>query len=136
MTTATTTRDDTLLRNALRGNAFFSMASGLVALVLAGPISEFMEIPTIVLVVVGVGVLIFGIALLVNARRNEVNITAAWITVIADDIWVITALVLIFAFPDLISDGGKVLFGGISVVVAIFGVLQFIGIQRVTATDG
>jgi hypothetical protein len=111
------------------------MASGLVALVFAGPISDFMEIPMFVLIIVGIGVIVFGVAILVNARREQVNLTEAWVTVIADDTWVTAALVIIFGFPDSISDGGRVLFGAISVVVAVFGFLQFVGIRRVTAPE-
>ena len=135
MTVTTHTKPDTLLRGSLKANATFSMASGVLGTVLAAPIAEFMGLPTTAVLVVAIGVVMFGVLILLNARRETVRIAEARLTVIADIAWVIGAATLIFLFPDLMTTGGKLLLGGISVIVAVFAVLQSIGLRSMEATS-
>ena len=65
------------------------------------------------------------------ARRSPIDLKAASSVVLADVLWVVIAIVLIGGFSSLMSEGGRWLFGLVSVVVAGFGVSQIFGIRRV-----
>ena len=135
MTTITKRRDDSLLRGSLQANAVFSMSSGVIGTVFAAPIADFMGIPTWSVLIVAIGVGLFGVTTMINARRDAINVAEARLTVIADIAWVVGAAALIFLFPDLMTTGGKMLLGGISLIVGLFAVLQGMGLKSIEA-DG
>ncbi|MEA1902362.1 MAG: hypothetical protein U9N56_02425 [Actinomycetota bacterium] len=127
------TSNDTVLRRSLAINGLFSIVSGLVSLVFADAISDFMGIHPLVLRFVGVGVLIFGAAVYWFSRHDNIEPGFAWFTTIADLAWVIGTAVLIFSYPDLMSSGGNSLAGILAVAVLLFAIGQFVGLKKVSA---
>jgi len=123
-----------LLRRALTGNAVFSIISGSIAAILASSLADLMGVNHVVLMVIGLGVIGFGITTLVNARRQPINLNEAKLTVIADFSWVVTALVIIL-IPDLLTGEGKLLLGSVSVVVGLFALTQTVGIRRAGSVE-
>ena len=115
------------LRTVLRTNAFYSVATGATALVLAGSLGETMEISPWIVRIVGLGVILFGVALLVIFRPPRVDITAARFVVAADIAWVAAAVIVMAA--DLMSASGDLILGLVSIPVAVFAVLQYLGIR-------
>ena len=123
-----------LLRGALTGNGLFSILSGLAAAVFAAPLGDLMGISWVVLLVVGFGVIGFGIVTLMNARRQPINLAEAKLTIVADIVWVGAAAVIVL-IPGLLTADGNLLLGGVSVVVAVFAILQSIGIRQSASVE-
>jgi|SRR5205807_4560159 len=123
-----------LLRKALIGNALFSTVSGLTILFAQGWVLRILGLPSSVnLLVLGAGLIVFAVTLVVNARRQQVKKSDAWIAVLMDLAWVLGSYVLIFIVP--FSTEGKWVVGVVAELVLVFAVLQFIGIRRIEKTE-
>jgi hypothetical protein len=119
-----------LLRRALRGNALFSILSGVVILVTNRTLAEFLGLPGDAdLTAVGIGLLAYAGWLLWNARRKTIRVVEAWIAVILDILWVIGSYALVFAAT--LSSGGKWIVGMVAEMVLLFGVVQWLGLRRI-----
>jgi hypothetical protein len=119
-----------LLRKALLGNALFSALSGLTLLFAQKSVSRILGLfNRVSLVVLGVGLIIFAATLVVNARRQRVKTSDAWVAVLMDVAWVLASYVLIFVLP--FSMEGKWVIGVVAELVLLFAILQFMGIRRI-----
>ena len=119
-----------LLRKALMGNALFSTLSGLTILFAQSWVLRILGLAqTVNLLILGIGLLLFAATLVINARRQQVKISDAWIAVWADLVWVLGSYALIFEVP--FSTGGKWVVGVVAELVLVFAVLQFVGIRRI-----
>ena len=117
-----------LLRGALLGNALFSITSAAFVVILAGPLSDAFDIPTTLLVVLGVGLIPWAAFAWFTSRQPT---RAAVLLIIAGDIvWVVGTIVLTVGFPDAMSAAGTYTFGMIAVVVGGFAITQIIGLRR------
>src|SRR5215831_10714519 len=88
------------LRKALMGNALFSTLSGLTILLAQGWVLRILGLASnINLLILGVGLVVFAVTLVVNARRQQVKKSDAWIAVCMDLAWVLGSSVLIFIVP-------------------------------------
>ena len=123
-----------LLRKALIGNALFSSLSGVTILFAQGWVLRILGLSkNISLAIVGIGLLVFAVTLLINARRQQVRTSDAWIGVWLDLAWVLGSYVLIFVVP--FSAEGKWVVGVVAELVAAFAVLQFLGIRRIQKNE-
>jgi len=78
-----------LLKNALTGNAIFSILSGVSILLANRWLVQFLGLPDRVsLAVLGVSLIVYAVVLWLNARRPKIRIVDAWIAVIMDAVWV------------------------------------------------
>jgi hypothetical protein len=119
-----------LLKKALRGNALFSMLSGVAVLLANRWLVQFLGLPDKVsLAVLGISLMVYAGILWLNARRPKIKILDAWIAVIMDAIWAAGSYVLILAVP--FSVAGKWTVALIAEVVLVFAILQWLGIRRV-----
>ena len=119
-----------LLRKALLGNALFSALSGLTLLFAQKSVLRILGLfNRVSLVVLGVGLIIFAATLVVNARRQRVKTSDAWVAVLMDVAWVLASYVLIFILP--FSMEGKWVIGVVAELVLLFAILQFMGIRRI-----
>lgn len=120
-----------LLRGALIGNAIFSGASGLVLIVAANPVSRFLGLESgWIPAIIGVGLLGWVYQLVQTVRQEPVEPKQVW-TVIAGDIaWVVGSWAILLAgWPDLTTDG-KWTAAIVAEIVALFAVLQYVGLRR------
>ena len=118
------------LRKALMGNALFSTLSGLTILFAQGWVLRILGLASNVnLLILGVGLIVFAVTLVVNARRQQVKRSDAWIAVLMDVAWVLGSYILIFIVP--FSTEGKWVVGVVAELVLVFAVLQFVGIRRI-----
>jgi len=76
-----------------------------------------------------VGLIVFAITLVINARKQQVKKSDAWIAVLMDLAWVVGSYVLIFLVP--FSTQGKWVVAIVAELVLLFAVLQFVGIRRI-----
>ena len=122
------------LRKALMGNALFSTLSGLTMLLAQGWVLRILGLASNVnLLILGVGLIVFAITLVVNARRQQVKKSDAWIAVLMDVAWVLGSYILIFIVP--FSTEGKWVVGVVAELVLVFAVLQFVGIRRIQKSE-
>src|SRR5215467_4280194 len=118
------------LRTALLGNALFSTLSGLTILFAQGWVLRIFGLSSSVnLLILGVGLIVFAITLVINARKQQVKKSDAWIAVLMDLAWVVGSYVLIFLVP--FSTQGKWVVAIVAELVLLFAVLQFVGIRRI-----
>lgn len=119
-----------LLRKALIGNAVFSTLSGVTILFAQGWVLRILGLSKDVsLAILGFGLLVFAVTLVINARRQQVKTSDAWIVVLMDLAWVLGSYMLIFVVPFSIE--GKWVVGVVAELVSVFALLQFIGIRRI-----
>jgi hypothetical protein len=112
------------------GNALFSSLTGLTILLAQGWVLRILGISkNVSIAVLGFGLLVFAGTLVINARRQQVKRSDAWIAVVLDMAWVFGSYVLILAAP--FSTEGKWVVGVVAELVLVFAVLQFVGIRRI-----
>ncbi len=128
----TTTDSRHLLRRALAGNAVFSLVSGTVVAVLASPLSDVADVPAWLLVVLGAGVVGFGLSLGVPLRMGTPLRRLGWIGFAADAAWVVGAAVVLLS-PGTIAGAGKWLLAAITIAVGGFGIAEWLGLRRLDA---
>jgi len=122
------------LRNALMGNALFSTLSGLTILLAQGWVLRILGLPsTVTLLILGAGLIVFAVTLVINASKQQVKKSDAWIAVLMDVAWVVGSYILIFTVP--FSTEGKWVVGVVAELVLVFAVLQFVGIRRIQKSE-
>lgn len=129
--TTQTLAQDRLLRRALKLNAGFSALSGMALIVAFAPLGRLIgvELPWLY-VPLGFALLLFALGLLRNARRPEINRTEARLAVFMDVAWVVgsAALLLLPGLP--LTGAGRWLIALVADVVALFALLQWLGLRR------
>ena len=123
-----------LLKNALTGNALFSVVSGVAILVANRWVVKFLGLPEKVsLAILGASLIGYAVLLGINAQRSKIRITEAWVAVIMDVIWVVGSYALILAVP--FSIGGKWIVALVAELVLAFAVVQWLGIRRIRKSE-
>lgn len=117
-----------ILTAVLATNAGFSAVTGVVMIVAAGPLSNWLGIPTWVTVGVGAGLVPFAVAVAATARSPVLSRVVQ--VIVADVSWVVGAAVITIGFPESMSRQGLWALGMVTVVVAVFAVLQTLGLRR------
>ena len=137
------TSSDRLLRRTLWGNAVFSIVSGAVLAIFAGPFARIAaQAPVemagldlaIVFELLGLGVIAYGALCAWIASRQILPI--AWIRVIfaADLAWV-AGSVLVLALPATWTTAGIAGIVVVALIVADLAILEYLGLRRLgTAT--
>ncbi len=119
------------LRQVVRSNGLFSTVAGLLTAGLSSWLASWMEVPRGIVIIVGVGTLLFGLALISATRTAELSRAGVALTMLADFGWVFSALALI-VIPGSMTVPGKVLLAAVSAVVGVFAVLQYRGLAQDT----
>lgn len=126
-----TGRSTSLLRRALQGNGLFSVLSGLVLLLGAGPLSTFLGItPALALSISGVILLLYGADLLYVARRDPPRRALAWAAVVLDVLWVVGSALVLWQGWLPLTTAGRWAVILVAEVVGLFAIAQFVGIRR------
>lgn len=118
-----------LLARALRANAFFSGASGALALLAAPAVAEALgAVPQALVRLLGSGLVAFALAVAALARAPR----PAWVraVVAADLAWVAGSLVAVAFGGAWLSPEGARLVLALAAVVAALAALQTVGLQR------
>ncbi len=120
-----------LLRRALQWNAAFSIISGTIMLTMFGPLGQFMgvELPALY-IVIGASLVVFSAGLLLNARREDISLIEAKISTIMDVVWVLGSIVVLFWPETGLTLEGKWTIAIVADIVALFALLQYIGLRR------
>jgi hypothetical protein len=129
---------DRLLRRTLWGNAAFSVVSGAVLAVFAGPFAKIAAHGPVALMgldlaivfeLLGIGVIAFGVLCAWVASRD--TLPQAWARVIfaADIAWVAGSM-LVLALPATWTMAGFVGIVAVALIVADFVILEYLGLRR------
>ncbi|MGB0369406.1 MAG: hypothetical protein ACPGD8_08365 [Flavobacteriales bacterium] len=119
------------LKTALLANATFSSLSGIGMLLFSNWLSEIMGITNKwVLPVIGSGLILFAITIVYNATRPSISANQVKLIIAQDLAWVIGSLVVIIFGLFNLTTIGYLLVGVVTVAVADFAWLQWIGLKR------
>jgi len=119
------------LRSTLKGNALFSLGSGLSLLLFSDQIMAFLKIsPSIVLKLIGFGLLFFVLFLTFVAYKNKLNTSLVYTIIALDIAWVIASIIILIFDPFAISFPGKSVMFLIAMIVSVFALLQYKLISR------
>jgi hypothetical protein len=123
-------RKDILLRNTLKGNALFSLFSGVAAIAGASPLADFLGLEEPLALAV-LGALLTGHAAILwwGATQAAIPRWLARYAIEGDVGWIIATLIVLIADPWGFSNEGKWLLAGIADIVAVFAILQYIGLR-------
>lgn len=122
---------DALLRHTLRANALFSATAGLVMLVAAAPLADWLGVPSaIYLVVIGVGLLVFAYDLFTNARRPKLHRGRVRQAIVMDALWVVGSIALLVSLGGLFTTVGWWAIVVVADIVALFAIVQALGLRR------
>lgn len=118
-----------LLRMALKGNALFSLLSGLAMVFFSGRITAFIGIsPAVYLTLIGAGLIVFALLVWMLSRLPEIRKHLVWLVILLDLLWVAGSAVLLLA--GIFTPGGNWTVSLLAVVVFGFAVAQYIGLRR------
>jgi len=129
------TNNSSLLKYALYGNSAFSFISGLGFLLFSKTIAAFLGIPASwVILVLGIGLMLYGIEIFLGARAEPVHAGIARFAVYADFTWVVLSAALIFTNLAAFTTAGKWAIAIVADIVLVFGILQVVGLRRLVKT--
>ena len=119
-----------LLRNALRANAAFSTVCGIALIAAFGPLSTTFGIePSWLLPVTGGMLMLFAAGLILISLRDLIDGTAAITAVVLDVGWVLGSAVLLLLPLTTLTATGWWAIASVAEIVALFAVLQFLGLR-------
>ena len=116
-----------MLIHALRFNAAFSTFSGLGMVFGSNWLAPHLALPSVFLLAVGVGLLLFAGYLLWMHIKAETRLQATPSIVVADAVWVVAVTGTAMVFREAITSTGLGIVIATSSVVALAAVLQFVG---------
>lgn len=121
-------RPTTPLRSALTANALFSSFAAALAIGAPEEVGQRLGVQApLILEMIGIGLAAFAAFLLFHATRRRMTTWAALIASVADLAWVFGSMILLLAFPRLLSSDGQALVVAIAGIVLGFGAWQFWG---------
>lgn len=124
-------QESNLLRNALRGNALFSAISGLIALLAAQSVATFTGIEApVFFVVLGIVLILYAADLWWIATRETIDRRFAWAAIVLDILWVAGSIVILLSGWISLTAAGGWAIALLAETVAIFSILQYIGLRR------
>ncbi len=121
----------TLLGRAMIENALFSGLAGITLALGASGFDSWLGVNAWVLVAVAIGLMMFAVDLVTWARSSRWLRRGGTIAVTGDALWVIGAVALI-AFTDVLTSAGEIALSVVTALVAVFAVVQTVGLVRVS----
>ncbi len=119
------------LRRVLQANGVFCSVSGLVFIAAARPLAEFLGLDwPLVLVVTGIVLVPYGLALFQMVTRDALIRQVAMIAIVLDIVWVIDSIVLLLFDWVPFTIGGKWAIAIVALIVADFAATQIYALRR------
>jgi hypothetical protein len=121
-----------LLRQTLRGNSIFSIVSGLAITFGAAPIASFLGIAddSLIIAIIGIVILAFAALVWTIQAKTMIDRQAALTIFVMDVIWVVVSLVILVTNAFSLSTEGRWAILIVADIVAVFAVLEFVGLRR------
>ena len=131
ITSSVSINEKSFLQRALLGNAVFSGLSGLIMVLAADALSQFLGLGSpIILTVVGIVLLLYAPMLVWLANQSPVPTHFTWEVIALDVLWVIGSVILIFTDFVPLTTGGKWAIAITADIIALFAILQYVGLRR------
>jgi len=128
---------DALLRRALAGNALFSAVSGAVMILGSRRISDFTGLsPAWAPAAIGAAVLCWAVAVALLARSAELRPALVRLVIAGDLAWVTASYAVLIAGEPSLTAAGVWSVGILAEIVALFGIVQYLGLRRLRAERG
>jgi hypothetical protein len=124
-----------LLRKVLRLNATATAASGAVFLGLGHVLAPIFGLPALALQVLGGGFLAFAAHVWHTSRKPALTRADGLYFMAVDIAYVVATVVVMVAFPGLLSTAGRVVFALMADVVAVFAVGEYLGARRLARSQ-
>lgn len=125
-----------LLQRVMRGNAIFSASSGAILILTAPALAPMMGIPwPLALTVTGALLVGYGPILWGLAGRAGKETWPGWLAVILDVLWVAGSIALVFGGLLPLTKAGIWIVIVLAEIVAVFALVQFIGIRRLASSQ-
>lgn len=116
---------------AVEVDGLFCIGSGAVFLFGSEAVSRFMGVQTPgIIAALGLGIVIYGMALLYDALKGLVNRRMLQVLIALDVVWIVASIVLLAAAPDALNTEGRWLVLILADIVAAFGVWKYVGMRR------
>ena len=132
MTTALIQHHSSLLRNTLLANAAFSAISGLSFILFARTFSNFLGWSNIwILPAIGIGLLGFAFIVYQSAKSPRLSSSRISSILTADIAWVILSVFILITNIVPLTLEGKWAVGILADIVAIFALLEYLGLRRI-----
>ena len=125
--------NSTFLRRALIADAVASAATGLLMLVAAGRLEQWLALPADLLRAAGASLLPFAAIVAWLGLRETISRAAVWIVIGLNALWVIDSVALLFTSwvqPALL---GYAFVLAQAAAVAVLAELEYVGLRRATA---
>ncbi|UCC88867.1 MAG: hypothetical protein JSV81_06070 [Anaerolineales bacterium] len=130
--TTTLESNASLLRTALKGNSAFSLLSAAALIAAASPLADFLGLGwPLALTVVGFVLAAHAMVLWWGSSQLMIPRWLVWYAIEGDIGWIIATIVVLVVDPWSFTTGGKWLLAAMGDVVAVFAILQYIGLRRV-----
>src|SRR5436190_16168092 len=118
------------LRRVLQVNAFFSGISGAGILLAAGPIARLLGVEASwPIALLGADLLLFAAWVGYEAMRTVLRVRRARVVLALDIAWVLASAVIIVFDPFGLSTAGKWAVAAVADVVAVFALLEYLGLR-------
>ena len=120
------------LHIALRSNAVFSDISGLVLILAAKPLSQFLGLDNpAILIGIGIGLFAWALMLFWGSIQEEIPTWLAWLAIDGDLAWVVGSAVILFLPAISLSTAGKWTVAILADIVLVFAIWQFFALRSV-----
>lgn len=121
-----------MLRRALLGNSLFSAISGVALILGARPIAALIgsQVP-LALTSLGAVLALYAVGLYYTATQEPLDTRAALIGIELDVAWVVGSAILLFSDWLALTMEGKWAIAIIAEIVAVFAIVQYLGLRRV-----
>ena len=118
---------------AVEVDGLFCVLSGLVFLLGANGVSQFMGAQSAsVIGVLGLGTLLYGIALLYDVFKGKVNARLLQVTIGLDVLWIAASIILLVAVPAALNTEGRWTVLILVDIVGVLGIWKYVGLRRLS----
>jgi len=124
-----------LLRSALKVNAVFSTVCGVAFMAAAGLLGPVFGLPPTALRILGALVAVFGAHAWLASRRQSISYGEATYLIGGDVAYVLATAVVLVGWPQWFSPAGRVFFAVAGDVVAVLGIVEYVGLRRLTRAN-
>jgi Na+-driven multidrug efflux pump len=123
---------DTLVRRTLLGNFTFSLLSGLLLLLASGEVASLFGVPQGggIFSALGILILLFAPVVYWVQSRPALDTRLVWAIFALDVAWVVVSMVILLTNAFALSNEGRWAVLIVADIVAVFAVLEYIGLRR------
>lgn len=133
MTVQSTSRytPSTLLRRTLQVNGLSTALMGLIMAAGAGPVTSLIGLDApLALASIGIALLAHGVFLFTGGSRERVDPRLAWYAISGDVAWLMGSFIILLTDLLPLTVAGWWIIAIVADIVAVFAVLQFVGLRR------